>query len=88
MLVDLSCLIGQVSARTMHNVDLNVCILCVVCIVPVAGSDGNVESSISIQEGWMRAIQFESFFVDDKHWDLCAIFTRIKHLEYTNKQCT
>lgn len=52
-----------------------------VCTVPVAGSDGNVESSISIQESWMRAIQLKSFFVDDKHGDLCAIFTRIKHLE-------
>ena len=44
------------------------------------GSQADTKSSISTQPCWIFSVQFNAFFVHNKHGDLCAILTGIKHL--------
>lgn len=56
------------------------------CCLPVAWRNWYVEASISIQEGRMRTIQFNSFLVNNKHGDLSTIFARVENLRQEKKK--
>lgn len=39
----------------------------------VAWRDGDVETTVAVQETWMGAIQFDALLVNNKHGDLRAV---------------
>lgn len=46
----------------------------------VTRRDGDVEASIAVQETWMGSVQFDAFFVNDKHRYLHAVLGGIEDL--------
>ena len=52
----------------------------------VARSDGDVKTTVAVQETWMGAVQLDAFLVNDKHGDLSAVLGGIEDLKNMEKE--
>src|SRR5262249_31634945 len=43
-------------------------------------SEGNVESTVGIEQGWVLAVELEAFFVGQKHGHAGAVFAVVEDL--------
>lgn len=54
----------------------------------VAWRDGDVKTTIAIEETWIGAVQFDALLVNDEHGDLSAILGGIEDLATTREKDT